>query len=87
MNRTIHDMASEIYDLAYDPNEVGPDFVVECWISLGPRAADANFDPTPGAIVIVGDNEEQPLKARVIRRDGDRVWVQVELPGTSHAVA
>jgi hypothetical protein len=87
MNRTIGEMAGESYDLVYDPNEVGPDLVVECWISQGPRDADAMFDPMPGAIVLVGDDEEQPLKARVIRRNGDRVWVQVELPGSSHAVA
>lgn len=27
-------------DLVFDPNEVGPYCVVECWISQRPRAAD-----------------------------------------------
>ena len=36
------------FDLEYDPNEVGGDMVVECWISHGPRAGDAAFDPQPG---------------------------------------
>lgn len=75
------------YDLSYDPNEVGPDLVVECWISHGPRADDPSFDPVPGDTVVVGDDEEAPLKARVIRRDENQVWVQVELPGSTHAVA
>lgn len=75
------------YDLWYDATSVGPDLVVECWISHGPRATDADFDPQPGDHVILGDNEEPPLQARVVRRNGDRVAVQVDLPTTSHAVA
>lgn len=75
------------YDLSFDPNDVGNDLVVECWISQGPRAGDAGFDPQPGDRLLVGDDEGDPLKARVTRREGNRVWVQVELPTTSHAVA
>jgi hypothetical protein len=71
------------YDLLYDPNEVGADRVVECWISQGPRAADADFDPQPGDWVRVGDDELAPRRARVTRRDANRVWVQIELPHSS----
>ncbi len=75
------------YDLTYDPNEVGPDLVVECRLHRGPRADDAAFDPSPGDTVRIGDDEEAPLVARVIRRAGDRVWVQVQLPAQAPAVA
>ena len=76
------------YDLSYDPNEVGPDLVVECWLPRGPRSiVDPTFDPKPGDIVTIGDDEEGPLSARVVRRDGWRIWLQVQLPGSSHAVA
>ena len=75
------------YDLWYDPNGVGGDLVVEAWISHGPRAGDVEFDPQPGDRLHVGDDEEPPLSARVIRRDGDRVWVQVELASSADAVA
>jgi hypothetical protein len=75
------------YDLQYDPNEVGPDLVVECWISHGPRAHDHEFDPQPADIVTVGDDEEPPLPGRIVRRDGNRVWVQLQLPVSAHAVA
>jgi hypothetical protein len=36
------------YGRRYEPNQVGPDFVVECWISHGPRAEDDEFDPPTG---------------------------------------
>lgn len=76
------------YELSYDPNEVGPDLVVECWLPRGPMAiADPAFDPLAGDTVLIGDDEEPPLSARVVRRDGGRVWVQVHLPDSSHAVA
>ncbi|MGH8905932.1 MAG: hypothetical protein ACRD0K_05340 [Egibacteraceae bacterium] len=75
------------YDLWYDPNTVGADLVVECWISHGPRCGDVTFDPQPGDWVTVGDDEEAPLRARVTRRDGDRVWLQVHLPSMAEAVA
>lgn len=75
------------YDFSYDPNEVGGDMVVECWISHGPRAEDPGFDPQPGDWVVVGDDEEPPLRARVVRRIGNQVWVQIQLPDTANAVA
>ena len=75
------------YDLWYDPNGVGADLVVECWISHGPRADDPAFDPQPGDRLMVGDEEESPLGGRVIRRDGNRVWLQVQLPSVANAVA
>jgi len=80
-------MAEEGYDLRYDPNEVGSDLVVECWISHGPRADDDSFDPQAADILTVGDDEEPPLRARVLRRDGNRVWVQLDLAAARHAVA
>lgn len=80
-------VGSSTYDLWYDATSVGADLVVECWISHGPRAADPGFDPQPGDSVAIGDGEEPPLRARVLRRNGDRVAVQVELSGTAHAVA
>jgi len=73
------------YDLAFDPNDVGPDSVIECWISQRPRAGDAGFDPQPGDEVAAGDDEGAPLPGRVIRRDGNRVWVQLDLTRAVHA--
>ena len=67
------------YDLWYDATSVGADLVVETWISHGPRASDATFDPRPGDWLLVGDDEEPPCRARVIRRDGNRVWTQLDL--------
>ena len=87
MNGTIAAMEPGSYDLSLDPNDVGPDLVVECWISQGPRADDPRFDPQPGDALYVGDDEGPPLQGRVTRRDGNRVWVQVQLPAASHAVA
>ncbi len=52
------------YDLWFDPNQVGGDLVVECWISHGPRADDQGFDPQPGDTVFIGDDDEAPLSAR-----------------------
>lgn len=75
------------YDLWYDPNAVGGDLVVEAWISHGPRAGDTGFDPQPGDWLRAGDDEESPLAARVVRRDGDRVWVQLQLVLNANAVA
>ena len=80
-------VTDEAYDLRYDPNEVGGDLVVECWISHGPRSEDADFDPQPSDMVTLGDEEESPVRGRVVRRDGNRVWVQIELPSDAHAVA
>lgn len=74
-------------DLMFDPNDVGSDCVVECWISQGPRSADPAFDPCPGDRVSLIDEDEQALAGRVTSRDGNRVWVQVEVPGLLSATA
>lgn len=75
------------YDLWYDANTVGGDMTAQVRISHGPRALDPTFDPQPGDIVTVGDDEEAPLPARVFRRDGDLVWLQLHLPTHTVAVA
>jgi hypothetical protein len=75
------------FDLLYDPNEVGGDLVVECWISQSPRASDQSFDPQPGDWVFAGDEEAPPLRARVVRRDKNRVWIQLQLASAAGAVA
>lgn len=75
------------FDLSYDPNEVGGDMVVECWISQGPRAGDPSFDPQPGDWVQAGDEELPPRRGRVIRRQDHRVWIQLDLPHPAQAVA
>lgn len=80
-------MPTAHYDLWYDATAVGADLVVDCWISHGPRAGDSTFDPQIGDQVLVGDDEEAPLTARVVRREGDRVAVQVVLPDAMNAVA
>ena len=72
-------MAGTEFDLRYDANGVGADLVVETWISHSPRANDAAFDPQPGDWLAVGDDEEPPIRSRVVRRDGNRVWVQLDL--------
>ena len=66
-------------DLMYDPNDVGPDCVVRCRISNGPRDKDAAFNPRIGDRVVLIDDDGVLLRGRVTDRDGDRVWVQVEL--------
>jgi hypothetical protein len=76
-----------VYDLWFDPTSVGADLVVETWISHGPRANDSSFDPQPGDWVTVGDDDENPLPARVIRRDANRVWTQINIPNRHTAVA
>lgn len=68
-------------DLVFDPNDIGPDCVVECWISQGPRATEADFDPQPGDRVTVIDEDGETLRGRVVSREDNRVWVQVEIPG------
>lgn len=80
-------VATELYDLWFDPNSVGGDMAVECWISHGPRADDPDFAPAPGDWLMLGDNDEAPLRARVIKRQGDRVSVQIQLGAESAAVA
>ncbi len=74
------------YDLWFDPNSVAGDLVAECWISHGPRADDAHFDPAPGDWLRVGDGDEPPIKAQVIKRDDDRVSVQIQLSAADIAV-
>jgi hypothetical protein len=72
-------VATERYDLWFDPNSVGGDMVVECWIGHGPHANDPDFAPVPGDWLVLGDGDEAPLRARVIKRQGDRVSVQIQL--------
>ena len=81
------DLMSESYDLRYDPTDVGADMVVECWISHGPRRDDPSFAPGIGEFVLVGDDELDARPARVLSRDGNRVWVQLALPQNASAVA
>ncbi len=76
---TVMAMNLERYDLWYDATSVGADLGVECWISYGPRATDASFDPQPDDRLVVGDDEEPPLRCRVTRREGNRVWAQLDL--------
>lgn len=87
MSTTIESMDSHSYDLWYDANAVGADLVVDCWISHSPRAGDDAFAPVAGDLVTVGDDEESPLAARVLRREGDRVRVQIQLSTGASAVA
>jgi hypothetical protein len=75
------------YDLRYDPTEVGAEVVVECWITHGPRSSDTSFDPEVGDVILAGDDELPARRARVVRRAGDRVWVQLPTPGLDAAVA
>ena len=67
------------YDLWYDATTVDAQLCVETSINHGPRAADGSFDPQPGDWVAVGDDDEPPCRARVLRRSGNRVWVQLDL--------
>lgn len=71
------------YDLWYDATTVDRHLRVACWISHGPRADDDGFDPQPGDVVLLGDDEEPPLSARVLRREGDGVTVQVSIARSS----
>jgi len=80
---TLTSMEAVAFDLRYDPNEVGPDLVVECRLSRGRPGLDLQ----PGDLVTVGDDEEPPVQGRVLKRDGDWVTVQLFLPRASHAVA
>ena len=76
MSRTIVEMGDR-YDLWYDAATVGRELQVTCWISHGPRSEDPTFQPRPGDVVVLGDDEEPPLTANVVSRDGDRLVVQV----------
>lgn len=83
----MNDVDATPYDLWFDPNSVAGDLTVECWISHGPRAGDADFDPALGDWLTVGDGDEAPLRSRVVKRQGDRVSVQIQLSDRSTAVA
>lgn len=67
-------------DLIYDPNEVGGDLVVACLISQGPRADDPSFDPRAGDALVATDVDGEDLRASVVRRDGDKVWIRLDVP-------
>ena len=71
-------MSAANYDLWYDATTVDAELCVETSISHGPRAFDPSFDPQPGDWVVVGDDDEPPCRARVSRRFGNRVWVQLD---------
>jgi len=81
------DMDTVLYDLWFEPDFVAGDMVAECQIGHGPCADDSDFDPTPGGWLTVGDGDEAPLRARVIKRRGDRVSVQIDSSSSSAAVA
>ena len=68
-------------DFMYDPNDVRSDCVARCRISSGPRRQDPDFNPQIGDRVVLIDDDEEVLQGRVTERDGDRVWVQVDLGG------
>jgi len=68
-------------DLIYDPNDVGPDLVVACLVSQSPRAEDPSFDPRPGDILTATDVDGEDLRARLVRRDGNLIWVQLDISG------
>lgn len=70
---------ADTYDLWYDATTVDAELGVETSINHGPRAADASFDPQPGDWVLVGDDDEPPCRAQVLRRSGNRVWVRLDL--------
>lgn len=74
---------STAYDLWYDAATVDGHLEVTCWIAQGPRAEDASFDPRPGDQVLLGDDEEEPLPALVVRRVDDRVTVRITMAGAS----
>ncbi|MFT4293823.1 MAG: hypothetical protein QM582_00220 [Micropruina sp.] len=73
-------MSMSTADLIYDPNEVGADLVVTCLISQSPRATDTTFEPQPSDILLVTDADGEDLRARVVRRDGNQVSVQLIVP-------
>lgn len=52
-----------------------------------PRANDPAFAPVPGDWLVLGDGDEAPLRARVIKRSGDRLSLPIQLGAESAAVA
>lgn len=71
-------------DLIYDPNDIGSDCVVRCLLSDGPRGGDLSFDPVIGDRLVLVDDDDELLIGRVTARDGDRIWVQVDLDVEAH---
>ncbi len=76
---TLGIVSAVTYDLWCDATTVDSELAVETSISHGPRGADSLFDPQPGDWVLVGDDDEPPLRAQVLRRRGNRVWVRLDL--------
>lgn len=76
-------MPAHVAFLLFDPNEVDGALVVKSWILHGPRAEDRSFNPQPGDLLTVIDDEEPAEKALVVRREGNGVWVQVLLPASA----
>jgi len=74
-------------DLIYDPNDVGADLVVPCLVSHSPRATESSFDPQPGDLLLATDADEEAVPARVIHREGNLIWIQLEIPGLVTAAA
>lgn len=74
-------------ELWFDPNAVDDSMVVECWISHGPRCADAAFDPAPGDVVALDDGDGEVLRGEVLARSGDRLTVRLDLGGSGAAIA
>ncbi len=70
-----------VADLIYDPNDVGADLVVVCLVSQSPRADDPAFDPQPSDVLTATDIDGEDMRARVVRRDGNLVWIQLDVPG------
>lgn len=68
-------------DLIYDPNEVGADLVAACLVSQSPRAYDPSFDPKPGDVLVATDVDDEIVRARVVRRVGNLIWIQLDIPG------
>ena len=56
-----------------------PGTLVGLWI--GPGADDAQFDPQPGNHLTVIGEDGETLNGRVVGREDNRFWVQVEIPG------
>ncbi len=80
-------MSNKLYDLWFDPISVAGDLVVECRISHGPHESNVDFNPQPGNWLMAGDDEVKPIKSRVIRREGNRIWLQLQLSSGVNAVA
>ena len=80
---TLGIVSAMTYDLWYNATTVDAELGVETSISHGPRSADGLFNPQPRDWVLVGDDDEPPLRAQVLRRSGNRVWVRLDIAVTS----